>query len=154
VLTVPNPGATATASIHDGVGTLVGNATFIESYSGVLVSGNVFGIGLGVHGIHIHSIGKCEPPFTSAGGHFNPGGRKHGFMSPTGPHYGDMPNIETPAAGQMHFEYLLPGVTLTGKNGLLAGDGSAIVIHATRDDYLTDPAGNSGARIACGVIAR
>ncbi|HMA22581.1 MAG TPA: superoxide dismutase family protein [Gemmatimonadaceae bacterium] len=146
------PGTSAAATIRDGTGARVGMATFTDTYSGVLIVGTVTGLGLGQHGVHIHAIGKCEPPFTSAGPHFNPLAKQHGFANPNGPHLGDMPNIDTPAAGALHFEVLLPGVTLKGTNALLDADGAAIVIHAARDDYKTDPSGDSGSRIACGAI--
>jgi Cu-Zn family superoxide dismutase len=126
--------------------------TLTDTYSGVLVVGNVTSLGLGAHGIHIHGVGKCEPPFTSAGPHFNPLGKQHGFENQHGPHLGDLPNIDTPAAGTLRFEVLLPGVTLKGTNPLLDKGGSSIVVHAARDDYKTDPSGDSGSRIACGVI--
>ncbi len=142
----------ATATLHDLVGLRVGTVTFLESHAGIIVYGDVSGLGLGAHAVHIHEVGKCEPPFTTAGGHFNPTGRHHGYRNPEGPHLGDLPNIDTPAAGRRHFEFLLPGVTLKGENALLDKDGASIVFHSTRDDYLTDPAGNSGSRIACGVI--
>jgi Cu-Zn family superoxide dismutase len=143
----------ASATIRDNAGVRVGTATLTDTYAGVLVVGSVTGVGLGSHGIHIHGVGKCDPPFTSAGPHFNPLGKQHGFENPNGPHLGDMPNIDTPAAGALHFEVLLTGVTLKGANRLLDGDGAAIVVHAARDDYKTDPSGDSGSRIACGVIA-
>lgn len=145
---------TAVATLRDGSGRTVGSATLIDTYSGVLITASVSDLGLGAHGIHIHAVGKCEPPFTSAGGHFNPANRQHGFRNANGPHLGDLPNLETPAAGTLKFEALLPGVTLTGTNALLDADGAAIVVHAARDDYTTDPSGNSGGRIACGVIAQ
>ena len=148
------PALTATATLRDLAGGRVGTVTFTDSYTGVLVSGTVSGLGLGAHGIHIHEVGRCEAPFTSAGAHFNPEHRQHGFKNPQGSHLGDMPNIDTPAAGPLKFEFLLPGVTIKGNNALLDGDGAAIVVHGARDDYLTDPAGNSGGRIACGVIVR
>lgn len=142
-----SPGATAI--VHDAAGTRVGNVSLADTHAGLLVSGTVSGLGLGAHGIHIHAVGKCEAPFTSAGGHLNPSGHKHGYRNPDGHHMGDMPNIDTPAAGQYKFEFLLAGVTL---GSVLDADGASVVIHAGRDDYLTDPAGNSGGRIACGVI--
>jgi Cu-Zn family superoxide dismutase len=144
---------TATATVRDIVGTRIGTVKFTDSYAGVIVAGSLSGLGLGAHGIHIHEIGKCEAPFTTAGGHFNPTNGHHGYRNPAGPHLGDMPNINTPAAGQLHFEFLLPGVTLTGNHRLLDVDGAAIVVHSGGDDYLSDPAGNSGSRIACGIIA-
>jgi Cu-Zn family superoxide dismutase len=150
--TFPSAGTSATATIRDLTGTRVGTVTLTDTYSGVLVAGNVTSLGLGAHGIHIHSIGKCEPPFTSAGPHFNPLGKQHGFENPHGPHLGDLPNIDTPAAGTLRFEVLVPGVTLKGANALLDKGGASIVVHAARDDYRTDPAGDSGSRIACGVI--
>jgi Cu-Zn family superoxide dismutase len=148
------PQATASATIRDTAGKTVGTATFVDTYAGLLVSGDVSDLGIGAHGIHIHTVGKCEPPFTSAGGHFNPTGKQHGFRASKGNHLGDMPNIVTPPAGPYHFEVVLPGVTLKGQNALLDADGAAIVVHAARDDYVTDPAGNSGGRIACGVITQ
>ena len=144
--------STATATLRDASGRRVGTLTLADSYAGILIHGTVSDLGLGGHAIHIHSVGKCEAPFTSAGGHFNPQGRQHGYLNPSGPHLGDLPNLTTPAAGSLTFEYLLPGVTLKGTNALLDADGAAVVIHASGDDYRTDPAGNSGARAACGVI--
>jgi Cu-Zn family superoxide dismutase len=148
----PTSFATASATLHDASGRRVGTVTFADSYSGVMIRGTVSDLGLGTHAIHIHAIGKCEAPFTTAGGHFNPQTRQHGYLNPRGPHLGDLPNLTTPAAGSLTFEFLLPGVTLKGTNALLDGDGAAVVIHASKDDYLTDPAGNAGARAACGVI--
>jgi len=138
--------------IRDLVGAKVGTATFADTHAGVLISGIVSGLGLGAHAVHIHEAGKCEPPFATAGSHYNPGAKHHGFKSPTGPHAGDLPNIQLPAAGTLHFEFLMPDVTLKGPHGMLGPAGASIVIHTARDDYLTDPAGNSGSRQACGVI--
>ncbi len=143
---------TATATIRDAAGKQVGTVTLIDTYSGVLLTGSVSDLGLGAHGFHVHAVGKCEAPFTTAGPHFNPAERQHGFRSATGPHLGDLPNLDLPGAGQHKFELLLPGVTLKNENALLDADGAALVIHSTRDDYATDPSGNSGGRIACGVI--
>lgn len=148
------PMLSAGATIRDASGKQVGSATLVDTYAGVLVTGSVSDLGLGTHGMHVHAVGKCEAPFTSAGGHFNPAGRQHGYRNANGPHLGDLPNLETPAAGTLKFEMLLPGVTLKGQNALLDADGASIVIHAGRDDYITDPAGNSGGRIACGVITQ
>jgi Cu-Zn family superoxide dismutase len=140
------------AVIHDASGRRVGSVAFSETYAGLLVRGEVADLGVGPHGIHIHAVGKCEPPFTSAGGHYNPEQRAHGFNNQHGHHLGDLPNIVTPAAGKLNFEFIVPGILLAGPTGMLRTDGAAIVIHATADDYLTDPAGNSGPRLACGVI--
>jgi Cu-Zn family superoxide dismutase len=146
------PFTTASAVIHDLASRQVGTVTFTDTHSGLLIVGDVSSIGLGVHGIHLHSVGRCEVPFASAGGHFNPTGKAHGFKNAHGAHLGDLPNISTPPAGRLHFEYLVPGLTLEGSHGLLDADGASIVIHAEGDDYMTDPAGDSGGRIACGVI--
>jgi len=145
-------GATATAVMRDLVGGRVGTLTLTDTYAGLLVRGTVSELGLGAHAIHVHSVGRCEPPFTTAGPHFNPEGRQHGFKNPRRWHLGDMPNIDTPASGRLSFEFLLPDVSLRGKNALLDGDGAAIIIHSGRDDLMTDPSGDSGARAACGVI--
>ncbi|HEV8215354.1 MAG TPA: superoxide dismutase family protein [Gemmatimonadaceae bacterium] len=146
------PGTFATATMRDLVGTRVGTVTFLDTYAGLLIRGTVSELGLGAHAIHIHAVGRCEPPFATAGPHFNPGNRQHGFKNQKGWHLGDLPNIDTPASGRLTFELVLPDVSLRGKNALLDGDGAAIIIHASRDDLLTDPAGDSGARAACGVI--
>lgn len=144
--------ATATATMRDLVGGRVGTVTFTDTYAGLLIRGTVSELGLGEHAIHVHSVGKCDPPFTTAGPHFNPEGRQHGFKNPRGHHLGDLPNIDTPASGRLTFEFLLGGVTLRGMNALLDADGAAIVIHGARDDHMTDPSGDSGSRAACGVI--
>ena len=144
--------ATATAILRDLAGARVGTVTLSDANGGVLVEGNLTGLGLGAHAIHIHETGKCQSPFTTAGAHFNPTSKHHGFLNPDGPHLGDLPNIDTPAAGKLRFEFMMPGVSIRGTNPLLDSDGAAIVIHGSRDNYHTDPSGDSGARIACGVI--
>ncbi len=148
----PAYSTTATATMHDLAGGRVGTVTFTDTYAGLLIRGTVSELGLGAHAIHIHAVGRCDAPFTTAGPHFNPEGRQHGFKNPNGPHLGDIPNIDTPASGRLTFEFLLPYVTLRGKNAIMDGDGAAIIIHTSKDDYVTDPAGDSGARAACGVI--
>jgi Cu-Zn family superoxide dismutase len=135
----------------------VGEATLTETPTGVLIrvqlSQNPAGIAPGVHAIHLHEIGQCEPPFKSAGGHFNPSKKKHGFLTKDGKHEGDLPNIHVPERGRAMWEFFLPTMELgPGKGSLLDDDGSALVIHERADDYRTDPAGDSGDRIACGVI--
>jgi Cu-Zn family superoxide dismutase len=142
------------AELKDKDGRSVGMATFHEVPDGVLVSVEVKGISPGLHAIHIHAAGKCEgPAFTSAGGHFNPGQRKHGLKSPEGPHAGDMPNMYVAKDGVGRFEVLNDNITLkSGSGSVFDADGSALVVHAGVDDYVTDPAGNAGDRVACGVI--
>jgi Cu-Zn family superoxide dismutase len=142
----------ATATVFDLAGTTIGTVSFSDTPAGLLVIGSVSGLGLGVHGTHLHTIGKCEPPFTTAGGHFNPTGAKHGFRNPAGHHAGDMPNVVARPAGPDGFQFLVPGVTLTGSGGLIDADGASIVFHSAADDFITDPSGASGGRLACGVI--
>ena len=111
------------------------------------------GLAPGRYGAHIHAVGRCEgPDFESAGPHWNPGGRQHGAENPQGAHLGDLPNLAVDAEGHGRMEFSIPGATLRGGQPLLDADGAAIVIHAAPDDFRTDPAGNSGARILCGVI--
>lgn len=144
---------TAGAVLKDASGNEVGKATLTDTPSGVLIRLDLSSVPTGDHAFHIHAIGKCAPPdFKSAGGHFNPEKAKHGLENPEGPHAGDMPNIHVPADGRLSIEVLNVDVDLGGDWALLDEDGSALVLHAGPDDYRTDPAGDAGARIACGVI--
>lgn len=146
----------ARAELRNAEGKPVGQATFEQTPNGVLIRASLAGLPAGTHAIHIHAVGRCDPPkFESAGGHFNPTSRKHGFLDPDGPHAGDLPNLHVPESGRLTVEMLAPHVTLgSGQADLLAGKGTALVVHARADDYRTDPAGNAGDRIACGVIGR
>jgi superoxide dismutase, Cu-Zn family len=143
---------TARAGLKSTDGKDVGE--LLQTPAGVLLKVSVKGLPAGEHAFHVHAVGKCEPPFDSAGGHFNPGGKKHGLMAPEGHHAGDMPNLHVPQSGELVVEVVNTAVTLEpGKpNSLFGPNGTAIVIHAGVDDYKTDPAGNAGGRIACGVI--
>ena len=135
---------------------VVGEAAATRAAALVRVRVTVRGFPPGIYGIHLHQVGRCEgPSFESAGGHWNPGSRQHGRLNPLGPHLGDLPNLEVRAngAGRIDFEVQVPSGTEAGANPLLDGDGTAVVIHAAADDERTDPSGNSGARIACGVLA-
>ena len=144
----------ASAVLKDAQGAELGKATLTATPGGVLISLDLTALPAGDHAFHIHAIGKCEPPdFKSAGGHFNPDSTKHGLMNPEGPHAGDMPNLHVPEGGKLKIEVLNPTVTLEAES-LLDDDGSAIVIHSGSDDYTSDPAGNAGDRIACGVITK
>jgi len=121
------------------------------------VNVHVSGLAEGLHGIHIHAIGTCtlgtNPAFSSAGGHHNPLGHTHGLDSPTGPHAGDLPNLVVNGAGVGHLDGKTDEATLSaGPTSVFDADGSALIIHAAEDDQVTNPTGNSGARIACGVI--
>lgn len=148
-------GLTAKADLKDAKGRSIGQAQLSESPNGVLVRVSLKGAPAGEHAFHIHETGKCEPPFKTAGGHFNPAKKQHGFLNPQGAHGGDLPNINVPSSGQLDFEFFAHGVTLgAGSNSLLDQDGSALVLHAKPDDYRSDPAGNAGDRVACGVVQK
>lgn len=146
---------TAKAELKNAEGKKVGEATLEQTNEGVRVSANFTGLPLGTRAFHIHEVGKCDPPFESAGRHFNPTGKQHGRDNPGGAHAGDLPNLEVPQSGSLQVVVVARGVSLDGGTGnLLDADGSALVIHQGADDYKTDPAGNAGERIACGVITR
>ena len=147
----------AAAPIASPDGKMAGDAQIVARTSGdVVLKIAVRGLpGAGTHGIHLHAVGRCEGPgFTSAGAHLNPFGRQHGFDNPSGSHLGDLPNIQVASDGTGTLERSLglDGVAITAQ--LFDTDGTAVVLHATADDYRTDPSGNSGGRVACGVFAR
>jgi Cu-Zn family superoxide dismutase len=144
----------AKSTLKDKDGKDVGSATLTQTPAGVLIALSVKGLPAGEHAFHVHGTGKCEPPFMSAGGHFNPDRKKHGMMAPDGPHAGDMPNLHIPSNGELIVEVLNAAVTLEkGKaNSLFGPEGTALIIHAGKDDYKTDPAGEAGGRIACGLV--
>jgi len=148
--------ATAQANLSNSKGETVGTAKLKETSKGVRVTLEVSNLSPGVHGFHIHAVGQCEAPdFKSAGGHFNPEGKKHGWDNPDGHHAGDLQNLTVDAKGKAKVTVVVPGVTLgDGPNSLFHPQGTALVIHANPDDMKTDPAGNAGARIACGVITK
>lgn len=147
-------GAAATAELRDSAGTIVGSATVTPVAGGLRVDIQGRNLPPGQHGAHIHQTGLCDPPgFTTAGGHWNPTARQHGKDNPAGMHHGDLPNLTIDAGGAGALSYVVQGGALSGAaDALLDADGAAIVIHAAPDDYRTDPTGNSGGRIACGVF--
>ncbi|MGH6825395.1 superoxide dismutase family protein [Methyloceanibacter sp.] len=143
----------AEALLKDRDGKEVGKVELTDTPTGVLMRLTLDGVPPGDHAFHVHAVGKCEPPdFKSAGPHFNPDETKHGLMNAEGPHAGDMPNLHVPDSGKLTVEMLDEMVTLDAEPALLDQDGSALVIHTGADDYQTDPAGNAGDRIACGVV--
>lgn len=144
-----------TISIMNTSGTKIGTAEFTTAGDQVHIHVRAKQLPPGTHGIHIHETGLCDPPdFKTAGEHFNPAKHKHGFNNEEGFHNGDLPNIEVAEDGTVDAELDTDAVTLKKgvANSLLKQGGTSLVIHATADDYVTDPSGNSGARIACGVI--
>jgi superoxide dismutase, Cu-Zn family len=147
-------GTTAGASLIDAEGRTVGEATLQQASNGILLKLTLKNATPGIHGLHFHDVGRCDrPTFESAGGHFNPSARQHGFLNTRGPHTGDLPNLDVPTTTQLAVEYFIRDVTLEGGPASLHdANGTAIVIHAGKDDYATDPAGDSGERLACGAI--
>jgi Cu-Zn family superoxide dismutase len=143
------PGASAMLATAEGAD--AGSVSVHGGADGLVVKVSVKGVSPGVHGVHVHMTGKCEgPKFTTAGGHWNPHAAMHGLENPQGSHAGDMPNLTVGADGTGTLTYTLKHGTLTE---LLDADGAAFVVHAGPDDQKTDPSGNSGDRIACGVFA-
>ncbi len=148
------PSKVAEVVLEDSTGKKIGTALLTETDHGVKISLRASGLTPGAHGIHFHEIGKCETPsFKSAGGHFQPLGHEHGLQNPEGPHAGDLPNLQVNAKGEATAEMLSTQVKLDdSKMSLLKSGGTALVIHAKPDDQHTSPSGNSGDRIACGVV--
>jgi superoxide dismutase, Cu-Zn family len=150
-----NAAAAATAKLASPDGTDIGTVTLTGTPNGVLLTAELMNLPTGVHGFHIHEKGACTPDFAAAGGHFAGGAGAHGYLVEGGPHAGDMPNIHVPDSGSVTVETFDPNVSLDGGEGFLFDDdGSAIIIHSGPDDYQSQPSGNSGDRIACGVIEK
>jgi Cu-Zn family superoxide dismutase len=154
----PTPAASRTplaiADIMSAAGKKVGHAVVSEVEGGrMTLQLTLNDVPEGVHGLHFHTTGKCDAPdFTTAGSHLNPTNHQHGMNNPAGPHLGDLPNITATKDGLVKVSLPLTGSRTDLAAALMDGDGTAIVVHATADDYRTDPSGNSGSRIACGVL--
>ena len=145
----------ATASLRNASGSELGTALLTRRGNAMMLKVTVTGMAAGVHGIHLHAVGKCDvPDFSSAGPHLNPHGKQHGRENPAGTHLGDLPNIVIDSSGRGELSFQLPGDSASNEADLFDADGSAIVLHAKADDNITDPSGNSGPRIACGVLTR
>jgi Cu-Zn family superoxide dismutase len=148
---------TATTTFMDVDGKEVGKATLLQTPAGVLIELEVRGLAPGIHAFHVHEKGICDgaDKFNSAGGHYNVGGKQHGFLMTGGPHAGDMPNQFVGSDGILRAHIVNPNVTLgTGAGTLFGPDGTALIIHAKQDDYRSQPAGDAGDRVACAVVKR
>jgi Cu-Zn family superoxide dismutase len=156
VLALPSQSAAKTkVELKDAQGKAVGDVIVWDQGAGVALELKLHDLTPGEHAIHFHQVPKCEAPdFKSAGGHFNPDGKKHGFDSPDGHHAGDMKNFTVGADGKASVKLEDNDVTLKDGPHSLLSNGAAIVVHAKADDYKTDPSGNSGDRVACGVITK
>jgi Cu-Zn family superoxide dismutase len=147
----------AQAGLVDPSGSPIGSASFVEQRQNVRIEITVTKLPPGAHGVHLHAVGKCDgPDFASAGPHFNPTGAAHGVANPKGPHAGDLPNLEVGSDGRGTLVAFTSLVDLApgASQSLLRAEGTAIVVHANADDDKTDPSGNSGGRIACGIIKK
>jgi len=148
--TAREPAGGAPMPLIDSAGRQIGTVVAWQTTGGISFRVSASGLPHGLHGIHGHPIGRCDPPdFASAGTHWNPAGKQHGLNNPNGPHAGDLPNVEVAANGVLSQTVVLPNATMAQ---LLDADGSSIMIHAQADDYVSQPAGNSGPKIACAVI--
>ena len=149
------PALMITSDVVDGTGNMLGTARLLQEADGTRVTLAMRGLPAGTYAVHLHQTGLCQgPAFTTAGGHFNPAMKQHGSLNPAGEHQGDLPNMVVGDDRRGSLDAVRPGLRLTdGSMPLLDADGAAIVVHAQPDDYRTDPAGNAGQRIACGVLA-
>src|SRR5689334_5474120 len=146
----PEPQGGAPMTLVNSAGQAIGTVRAWQTAGGIAFRIDARGLPHGVHGIHVHPIGRCDPPdFASAGTHWNPTGKQHGLNNPLGPHAGDMPNVTVAANGVLQETVILPHANMAE---LLDADGAAILIHANADDYVSQPSGNSGPKIACAIL--
>jgi Cu-Zn family superoxide dismutase len=141
--------------LRDAAGQIRARATAEQVGDSIRVRVESIRMTQGAYGAHVHMTGRCDAPgFTTAGGHWNPTAQQHGKDNPQGMHKGDLPNLLVGTDGRGSFEYTIPNATIAGNgpNVMLDQDGAAVVVHQSADDFRTDPSGNSGARIACGVV--
>lgn len=150
----PVGAASVSADVLDAAGGVRARATGEQVGDSIRVRVEAAGLAPGAYGAHIHATGRCDPPsFNAAGPHWNPTGQKHGKDNPQGMHKGDLPNLLVGTDGRGSFEYTIPNASISrGPNVLMDADGAAVVVHQQADDFRTDPSGNSGTRIACGVF--
>lgn len=149
----PTAADSAIAIVRNAEGRALGTLTLKDGGAGLTVSGRLAGLAPGEHGVHLHSTGRCNPPaFDSAGSHWNPGQRQHGSANPQGPHAGDLPNLAVGADSSATMEGTTAAGSLRGELPLLDADGAAVIVHAGSDDYQSQPSGNAGSPVACGVV--
>ncbi len=145
------PVAAPPVTLVNSSGQAIGTVSAAQTSGGVTLRISAAGLPHGLHGVHVHAVGRCDAPkFESAGSHWNPAMRKHGLNNPAGPHAGDLPNVTVSTSGVLRETLVLAHASMVE---LGDADGSALVVHAGPDDYVTDPSGNSGGRIACAVLA-
>ena len=151
----PLPLPLARAVLVHTDGSYAGKAMLAKRYGHLILVVDLAGLTPGEHGLHFHTIGTCKSPdFKSAGDHLNPAGHQHGKLNSMGSHLGDLPNVTVDAHGNVMTQLALDQLPAQLMPEIFDTDGTAIVVHLSADDYLTDPSGNSGARIACGVLQR
>lgn len=146
-------GTAASAEMLDAAGKPHGHVDLTSDGNNIIVKGAITGLAAGQYGMHLHAVGQCEvPDFKSAAGHWNPSARQHGSENPAGAHAGDLGNLQIGNDGRGIIDLRVEGQGLVGQQGLIDDDGAAIVVHAGPDDNMTDPSGNSGSRLLCGVF--